>query len=99
MDRLLDYRVVGELDERAVADERGVERGERRLLERRDAPKMTLDQRIAGLDRAGQTCHPHAAADFFERRQSLVKNAVDEDESVPFGLSEAKTLQIGRAEP
>src|SRR6266550_2884005 len=96
MDRLVDHRVVGELDQRAVGDERGVESGKRVLVELRDLSEVVLYGRISRLDRAGQTADAKACAHFLERRETLVENTTDKNESVPVGLAKTESLEVTR---
>src|SRR6266550_361283 len=95
MDRLVDHRVVGELDQRAVGHERGVESGKRVLVELRDLSEVALYDWISRLDCACQTADAKACAHFLERRETLVENTTDKNESVPVGLSKTESLEIG----
>src|SRR5437868_1227456 len=95
MDRLVDYRVVGELDQCAVSDERGVESGKRVLLELCDLSEVALYGRISRLDCARQTANAEACAHFLERRETFVENTIDENESVPVGLAKTESLEFG----
>src|SRR5881628_641147 len=90
MDRLLDDGILGKLDERAVGDERGVERGESVLLEPGELPQMPLDGGLAGLYRIRETANANCTAAIIERREALIENAIDEDEAMPVGLREAE---------
>ena len=96
VDGLLDDGVVGQLDESAVGDERGIEGGEGCLLELRHLPQVLLDRRLTRFYRVGQTADAYTIASILERRKALVENSVDEDQSMPVGLPEAESLEISR---
>src|SRR5450759_1168812 len=88
MDRLLDDRFSRQLDERAIVDERSVERGERVLLECRNLADVALNARCSGFDRACETAHADAFAESRGGREILRELAVYEDEGVPAVLAE-----------
>src|SRR5712671_1922513 len=62
VDRLLDDRIGPDLDERAVAHERRIERCECVLLERRDLADVPIYPGCTRLDRAGETGHAYLVA-------------------------------------
>src|SRR5438105_2007127 len=93
---LLDDRIPDELDERAIADESSVQRSEGVLVEARNLSEIAFEQRRAGFYRARQTPDAYRVADFLERREALVENTVDENETMPVGLAKPEPLEIGR---
>ena len=95
VDRLLDDGVRLQLYERAVSNERRVERGEGVVVERRDLAEMALGTPSAGANRLGETAHPNLLTQSGVRGQVFRELAVHEDERVPRGLAECETPEIG----
>src|SRR6185503_16234378 len=98
MDRLLDDGVGLQLDERAVPDERRIERRESVILERRDLAEVTLGSTCSGANRVGETVHPNLLSKPGVGRKILRELAVHEDERVPRGLAKRETREIGASD-
>jgi len=94
MDRLLDNGVGLQLDERAVADESGVERSEGMILERRDLAEVALGSTDAGANRVGEAAHPSLFSKAGIGREVLRELAVHEDESMPRRLPKRESCEI-----
>ena len=96
VDRLFDRRATGNVDERAVVNEAGVERDERVALDRRRACRASA-RRAAPSDStaSARDSTPHAARERAQLRQSRRKRAVDEDELARRGIAKENGLIDG----
>src|SRR6185503_10360112 len=95
MYRLLDDDIVPDLDESAVGNERGVERGEGVLLELCHRSHIALDERAVRIYGICNTEDSNASAELTGRRQFRAEHAIDEDDRVPALFAEREAREIG----
>ena len=98
MDRLLHHRAGGQMDEGAVLDEGGVERGERVPLVARMAAQLTPHQLRPIGERGRQAADVGAARGFSQRGELRPVAAVDEDE-LDRAVSQRPAANLGQRPP